>query len=78
MNIKIYTINNCIFCKLAKDLLKKNNIKYDETIINNDNIFEELKEKTKHKTLPQIFINEKFIGGYMELKKIIENNRIAY
>lgn len=75
MNVEIYTINDCIFCQLAKELLKKKNIKYNEIIITSDNnILDKLKDKTKHKTLPQIFINNKFIGGYMELKKIIENN----
>ncbi len=75
MNVEIYTINDCIFCQLAKELLKKKNIKYNEIIITSDNnILDKLKDKTKHKTLPQIFINNKFIGGYMELKKIIKNN----
>ncbi len=73
MNIKIYTLDTCVYCNLAKDILKKNNLKYEEIKLekNNDNL-KKLIEKTKCKTVPQIFVNENFIGGYTDLKELIE------
>lgn len=74
MKVKIYTIKECMFCQLAKQLLNNKNIKYKEIIMNGtDNTFENLKAKTNFLTLPQIFINETFIGGYSELKTLLEN-----
>ncbi len=74
MKVKIYTIKDCMFCQLAKQLLKKKNIKYEEIIIDStNNTFENLKTKTNFTTLPQIFINNTFIGGYSELKVLLEN-----
>lgn len=68
MNILIYTTQTCTYCNLAKNLLKEKKIQFTEINIETDlNIFKELIKKTNHKTVPQIFINEKFIGGYTEL-----------
>lgn len=57
---------------MAKKLLANNNLKYRELSLEGKT--DELKnliEKTNHKTVPQIFINKKFIGGYTELKNLI-------
>ncbi len=68
MKILIYTTQTCIYCNLAKNLLKEKKIQFTEINIESDlNILKELIKKTNHKTIPQIFINEKFIGGYTEL-----------
>jgi glutaredoxin len=71
----IYTVPNCLYCDLAKKLLKSNNINYTEIdVINNNNLFLELKKKTFTHTLPQIFINDIFLGGYIDLKNYLSNN----
>lgn len=76
MKIKIYTIESCKFCILAKNLLISKNMQFEEIPL--DNKYEELEtliKETNKKTVPQIFINNKFIGGYDELKKIIEEKQ---
>jgi glutaredoxin 3 len=71
--ITIFSKTNCNFCTKAQELLNMSNISYID--INIDNIensnifFQLLKQKTNHKTLPNIFINGTHIGGYSELKK---------
>lgn len=68
MNIIIYTTQTCTYCNLAKNLLKEKKLQFTEINIEaNLNILKDLIKKTNHKTVPQIFINEKFIGGYTEL-----------
>ena len=74
MEVKVYTKDPCPFCNMAKTLLKSKNIDYSEIDVSaKDFDFDELKEKTKHKTVPQIFIDDKFIGGFDELKNHLTN-----
>ena len=72
MKIKILTTNDCTFCLLAKKLLENRNLKYEEIKLEkNIQMFKKIKIKYNYHTVPIIFINEKFIGGYNELKKFI-------
>ncbi len=73
MNILIYTTQTCTYCNLAKNLLKEKKLQFKEiNVENNLNILKDLIKKTNHKTVPQIFINEKFIGGYTELREYLK------
>lgn len=76
--INIFTKNNCKYCTNVKEELSE--IEAEMNIINMsdmekeyyETVVTELKEKTKQNTFPFVFINEKFIGGYSEVKdKII-------
>jgi glutaredoxin 3 len=68
-NVIIYSINHCGYCEAAKDLLRRNNLPFTETnVTGNDEAIMELMRKTSHRTFPQIFIDDQFIGGYVELK----------
>ena len=68
----IYTGPICNFCSAAKHLLSKKKISYEEIDIGNDDKKREemLKKSNGAKTIPQIFIGEKHIGGYVELKAL--------
>ncbi len=67
-NVKIYSKKYCPFCLKAKQFFDHEGIAYEEIDITNDaEQLEALKILTKHLTVPQIFINEKFIGGYTDL-----------
>ena len=68
----IYTGPICNFCSAAKHLLSKKKISYEEIDIGNDDKKREemLKKSNGAKTVPQIFIGEKHVGGYVELKAL--------
>ena len=70
--VLIYTGPLCNFCSAAKHLLNKKKINYEEIDIGyDDNKREEmLKKSNGAKTIPQIFIGEKHVGGYIELKTL--------
>lgn len=73
--IKIYTTETCPYCISAKNLLKRLNVPYKEIMLEYGS--EELRnliKKTKFRTVPQIFIGDKMIGGYNELKDIIDED----
>ena len=63
--IIIYTKDYCPYCKKAKTLLDIKKQKYQEIDITNDSVKQEemLKKTGGAKTVPQIFINGKAIGG---------------
>lgn len=71
--IVVYSINNCGYCEAAKTLLKSKSLDFKEININNDQEARmSLVAKTGHRTMPQIFIDENFIGGYTELKEFLK------
>jgi GrxC family glutaredoxin len=69
-HIQIYTTNYCPFCDAAKRLLKERNIDFEEIDVSDPKKKEELKAKTGWRTVPQIFIDGKMIGGYQELAEM--------
>ena len=63
--VEIYTTNYCPYCKKAKALLNELGADFVEIDItdNEDDAMDKLTAKTGRSTVPQIFIDEKFIGG---------------
>lgn len=68
-NVTIYTTTVCPYCVRAKQLLQRREIEYTEVNLNTEptEVREELMARTKHRTVPQIFINDQFIGGFDQL-----------
>ena len=81
-NIQIYTTENCPFCIKAKDKLKDNYLDFFEYDIskNENEMRRELAQKFDIEggmaTVPQIVINGKHIGGYTDLKEIVDSGRL--
>ena len=64
----IYSTQICPYCVRAKNLLKKKNISYEEIMVNNPTIMEEMIQKAGgRRTVPQIFIGDTHIGGFDDL-----------
>ncbi len=77
--IEIYTTNYCPYCKRAKLLLTELVQDFDEIDITDDedNLIDELYERTGRSTVPQIFINDKFIGGSDDLFELRRSGELA-
>ena len=68
MQIKMYTKGYCSFCYAAKSLLAKRGLAFDEiSILGDAGAEQEMRSLTGGTTVPQILIDGKPIGGYMEL-----------
>lgn len=66
--VKLYTTAFCPYCRAAKRLLNVKEIEYEEINLGGDPHFREfLLELTGQRTVPQILIHDKPIGGYTEL-----------
>ncbi len=71
-NIKIYTTSYCPFCVAAKDLLKSKGMEFEEIDVENDpDLREKLSQEHDYRTVPMIFIDGEFIGGFSELQGTI-------
>tara|TARA_Y100001968_G_scaffold248165_1_gene232679 strand:+ start:3179 stop:3448 length:270 start_codon:yes stop_codon:yes gene_type:complete len=76
--IEIYTWQYCPFCLRAKGLLKQKNVEYVEYEIDGDqNARDAMIERANgRRSVPQIFIDNKGIGGCDELFALEEVNQL--
>lgn len=66
--IIIYTKSYCPYCVQAKALLKQKEVEFVEINIGSDSqLRQQMIEKSGRTTVPQIFINQKHIGGCDDL-----------
>lgn len=66
--VVIYTTTYCPYCVAAKRLLERKQVEFEEVDVTSDSSLRLwLVEATGRRTVPQIFINGKPIGGYDEL-----------
>ena len=69
MEIIIYSKNNCVFCTKAKHLVKTRGLEYTEKKMEEFDspqaMLEDIGKQVR--TMPQIIIDDKHIGGYNEL-----------
>jgi len=76
--VEIYTWQTCPFCIRAKSLLKKKGINYEEHPIDGDQIARAamIKKSMGRTSVPQIFIDDKGIGGCDDLYALDKNNEL--
>lgn len=67
----IYSTPTCSFCKMSKKILNETNNNFVEIEINSESVMEELTNKLGYrpKTVPQIWLDNNYIGGYEDLIK---------
>ena len=69
--VVIYTTNYCPFCVRAKALLRSKDVNFEEIDVTNDErLQEEVKRTSGRRTVPQIFIDGKSVGGYDDIKQL--------
>lgn len=70
----IWSKQNCKFCEQAKNLLKQQGIPFEEKTIGKGYTKEDLlKAVPTARTVPQIFLNEEYVGGFTELRQRLSN-----
>ena len=76
--VKIYTTSSCPFCIRAKRLLEARGIPFEEIDVGNDDALrEEIIQRTGRRTVPQIFIDERSVGGFEELAALDAAGKLA-
>ena len=70
---KVYSTTYCPYCVRAKKLLEAKGIEFEEIDLTHDEALrKKIMQQTGMRTVPQIFIDDKFVGGYQELAKLYE------
>jgi len=73
MRAIVWSKDHCPYCDQAKSLLKMKGIEYEERNINDGYDREDLLAAVPGaRTVPQIFLDDRLIGGFTELKKHLE------
>lgn len=67
--VTVYSTTVCPYCVRAKQLLTRKGVAYHEINLSDepDEVRIELMQRTKHRTVPQIFIKDVFVGGFDQL-----------
>lgn len=78
---EIYTKSNCAFCVRAKALMQQEGIEYSEidAVANRETLIERVTKDTggAPRTVPQIYLDGKYVGGYTELAALIAAEKNA-
>ena len=72
--VKIYTTPSCVYCKMAKDFFRENNVAYEEFDVASDaEKRQEMIEKSGQMGVPVIDIGGELITGFdkAKLKKLL-------
>ena len=78
MKVDIYTSPLCGFCTVARNLLIKKGVDFDEyDVLKEPSLKPVMIERANgSKTVPQIFINQQHIGGWEELCGLDQNGKL--
>jgi len=76
--ITMYSGPMCNFCDAAKRLLLRNNLEFNEIDVSTKNGLrdEMIKKANGRRTIPQIFFDDKHIGGYQELRALEKSGEL--
>ena len=73
MKATVWSKDSCPFCVQAKALLESKGIEFEERNVSKDWTREQLLEAVPNaRTLPQIFLDDKLVGGFTELRKHLQ------
>ncbi len=77
-SIQIYTLDKCPYCFNAKRLLTSKGINFEEIRLANldDDLLKQISKKSGVTTVPQIYVNGKFIGGCDDIYMLERQNKL--
>jgi glutaredoxin 3 len=67
----VYSTKFCPYCVRAKSLLQRKGVKFKELMIDRDpNLMQQMMNRSKRRTVPQIFIDDYHVGGYDDMAEL--------
>jgi glutaredoxin 3 len=75
--VTVYTTSHCPYCVRAKEFLKRKGVAFEEINLEDDpEELNKLKNRTGLRTVPQIFIGEKLIGGFTDMQSLDQKGEL--
>ncbi|EYF06317.1 glutaredoxin 3 [Chondromyces apiculatus] len=76
-NVTIYTTGYCGFCTRAKSLLGQKGVRYTEVDVESrEELRDWLRKASGQRTVPQVFINGKSVGGYSDIAALEKEGKL--
>ncbi len=75
--ISIITKPGCPFCAKAKEILRECGMDYEEIVLGRDATIRSVRAMTGKETVPQVFVEGRYIGGSEALEAWIESGEAA-
>lgn len=77
--VTVYSMKSCPYCVSAKQLLESRNVPFEEILVDYDDdaMWEAMEKRSGMKTVPQIFCGDRLIGGFPELQKSDDADKLA-
>ena len=67
----LYGTRFCPYCMMARRLLHNKGIEFEEiSVSGNNELWDEMVQKSGRNTVPQIFINDESLGGYDDIEAL--------
>lgn len=77
--VLIYSKDHCPYCVRAKNFFSQKGVKFEEVDLSGKfDEMDSLKKRTGHMTLPQIYVNDEFIGGYDDLMERVNDGKLSF
>lgn len=77
--VVIYSKADCPYCDMAKQLLQAKGVQFTEIRVDQDPALrEEMVARSGRRTVPQIFINKKPIGGFDDLAALEKDGQLDF
>jgi len=68
MTISLYGTRYCSYCVAARQLLQRRQLAFADIYIDQDaQLRQQVRERSRRYTVPQIWIDDEHVGGYREL-----------
>ena len=75
--VKVYTKKVCPYCTRAKALLGRKGVPYEEIDVENDDALRAwLVQATGQRTVPQIFVGDRSLGGFSDVDALDREGRL--
>jgi glutaredoxin 3 len=76
-DVVVYLAGWCPYCQRARGLLSKKGVQFREIDVDDDpQLREEMSARSGRRTVPQIFIGEKHVGGCDDLLALDERGEL--
>ena len=76
LTVEIFILPDCPWSSRAVRMLRTLQIPHKIEVVENDEDFNSLYQRSNYSSFPQIFINEEFIGGYTELAEFHASGKL--
>lgn len=75
--VVMYTTPGCPYCLAARDLLQEKGVAYEEiNVAGNAALRQEMATRSGRRTVPQVFINDRHVGGYDDLDALERSGQL--